>query len=70
MTNFLHTLPKIYGLKGFQKRNLLAFLSLKLFEENLHEEKLNTFPKRKGQIIEKPLDEFIRKLGHCQRLHY
>ena len=40
-------LKKIYDLKGLKNRNVVAFLKVKLFVENLPEEKKTVFSKNK-----------------------
>ena len=44
----LQTLPKVYNLKGLDERNLAAFLSVKLFVENLRQGKKQYLTKQKA----------------------
>ena len=65
----LQKLPKIYDLKGPEKRNLLAFLQVNFFVENLREGKKQYLKnKAKDFMIQKLLNQFMKNLLHCHRL--
>ena len=50
-TNIWQTLSKMYDLKGVKNRNLVAFLYVKLFVENLREWKKQYISKTKDGTI-------------------